>query len=77
MFLPSIREILLPYHGVGGPRDDRHVVVCRVRGQREEELERKIDTLKYQKAAMSAEDYKTQLSSALLELARVQQELDK
>jgi hypothetical protein len=42
-----------------------------------EELERKIDTLKYQKAAMSAEDYKTQLSSALLDLARVQQELDK
>jgi hypothetical protein len=44
---------------------------------RKEELERKIDTLKYQKAAMSAEDYKTQLSSALLDLARVQQELDK
>jgi len=44
---------------------------------KKEELERKIDTLKYQKAAMSAEDYKTQLSSALLDLARVQQELDK
>jgi hypothetical protein len=42
-----------------------------------EELERKIDTFKYQKAAMSAEDYKTQLSGALVELARVQQELDK
>jgi hypothetical protein len=42
-----------------------------------EELERKIDTLKYQKAAMSAEDYKAQLSGALVELARVQQELDK
>jgi hypothetical protein len=40
-------------------------------------LERNIDTLKYQKAAMSAEDYKKQLSDALLELARVQQELDK
>jgi hypothetical protein len=44
---------------------------------KKEELERKIDTLKYQKAAMSAEDYKRQLSDALLELARVQQELDK
>lgn len=44
---------------------------------KKEELERKIDTLKYQKAAMSAEDYKTQISSALLDLARVQQELDK
>jgi hypothetical protein len=45
--------------------------------EKKEELERKIDTLKYQKAAMSAEDYKSQLSSALLELARVQEELDK
>jgi hypothetical protein len=45
--------------------------------EKKEELERKIDTLKYQKAAMSAEDYKRQLSDALLELARVQQELDK
>ena len=44
---------------------------------KKEELERKIDTLKYQKAAMSAEDYKAQLSAALLDLARVQQELDK
>src|SRR5258708_29954980 len=44
---------------------------------KKEALEQKIDTLKYQKAAMSAEDYKLQLSSALLELARVQQEVDK
>jgi hypothetical protein len=44
---------------------------------RKEEIERKIDTLKYQKAAMPVEDYKKQLSDALLELARVQQELDK
>jgi hypothetical protein len=42
-----------------------------------EQMERKIDLLKYQKAAMSAEDYKKQLSDALLELARVQGELDK
>ena len=45
--------------------------------ERKEELERKIDTLKYQKAAMPVEDYKTQLSETLLELAKVQQELDK
>ncbi len=45
--------------------------------ERREELERKIDTLKYQKAAMSADDYKKQLSDALLELARVQEDLDK
>src|ERR1700685_67269 len=44
---------------------------------KKEELERKIDLLKYQKAAMSAEEYKSQLSAALLELARVQGDLDK
>jgi hypothetical protein len=45
--------------------------------EKKEDLERKIDILKYQKAAMSAEDYKKQLSDALLDLARVQEELDK
>lgn len=44
---------------------------------RKEELERQIDTLKYQKAAMSQEDYKSQLTVALIELAKVQEELDK
>ena len=44
---------------------------------KKEDLERKIDTLKYQKAAMSADDYKRQLSDALLELAKVQDQLDK
>jgi len=42
-----------------------------------EELERKIDTLKYQKMAMSQDDYKNQLTAALLELAKVQDQLDK
>lgn len=42
-----------------------------------EELEQRIDSLKYQKAAMSAEDYRKQLSDALLELAKIQEELDK
>lgn len=45
--------------------------------EKKEELERKIDLLKYQKAAMSADDYKKQLSDALLELAKTQEELDK
>lgn len=45
--------------------------------EKKEELEQKIDTLKYQKAAMSADDYKRQLSAALLDLAKVQEELDK
>ncbi|MGD0126123.1 MAG: hypothetical protein ABSF46_12230 [Terriglobia bacterium] len=44
---------------------------------KKEELEHQIDTLKYQRAAMSEDDYKKQLTAALLELARVQQELDK
>ena len=44
---------------------------------KKEELEQKIDTLKYQKAAMSADDYKKQLTEALVELAKVQEDLDK
>jgi hypothetical protein len=44
---------------------------------KKEELEQKIDTLKYQKAAMDPADYKKQLTAALLELAKVQEELDK
>ena len=44
---------------------------------KKEELEQKIDMLKYQKAAMDQEDYKKQLTQTLLDLARVQAELDK
>ena len=44
---------------------------------KKEDLEQKIDELKYRKAAMDPEDYKKQLTDALLELARVQEELDK
>ncbi len=43
---------------------------------KKEELERKIDMLKYQKAAMADDEYRQQLTAALLELARVQQEID-
>jgi hypothetical protein len=45
--------------------------------QKKEELEQKIDTLKFQKAAMEPDDYKKQLTEALVELAKVQEELDK
>ncbi len=45
--------------------------------QKKEELEQKIDTLKYQKAAMDPDDYKKQLTETLVELAQVQEELDK
>jgi hypothetical protein len=44
---------------------------------KKEELERKIDTLKYEKAAMDPEDYKKQLTAALLELAKVQEDIEK
>jgi hypothetical protein len=44
---------------------------------KKEELQQKIDTLKYHKAAMDPDDYKKQLTDALVELAKVQEELDK
>jgi len=43
---------------------------------KKEDLEAKIDKLKYEKPAMGADDYKRQLSNLLLELARTQSELD-
>jgi hypothetical protein len=45
--------------------------------KQKEQLEQRIDLLKYQRAAMPADEYRTQLSQALVALARVQQELDK
>jgi hypothetical protein len=44
---------------------------------RKEEVESQIDKLKYQKAAMDVADYRKQLGVLVLELARVQAELDK
>jgi len=44
---------------------------------KKEDLEQKIDRLKYEKAAMPEDEYKKQLTGALVELARIQQELDK
>src|SRR5438270_882282 len=45
--------------------------------EKKDQLEQKIDTLKYQKAAMDPHDYKKQLTEALVELAKVQEQLDK
>jgi hypothetical protein len=45
--------------------------------QRKEELEASIDELKYRKAAMAVPEYRKQLQTYLLELAKVQAELDK
>jgi len=44
---------------------------------KKEELEQRIDTLKYQKAAMAPDDYTQQLTEALVELARVEEAIDK
>jgi hypothetical protein len=45
--------------------------------EKKEELEQKIDALKYQKAAMEPGEYKKELTAALVELAEVQEELNK
>jgi hypothetical protein len=42
-----------------------------------DQLEEQIDKLKYEKAAMPAEDYKKQLQDLLIQLAKTQAELDK
>jgi hypothetical protein len=44
---------------------------------KKEELEQKVDGLKYQKAAMEPGEYKKELTAALVELAKVQADLDK
>jgi hypothetical protein len=44
---------------------------------RKEQLESDVDRLKYEKAAMAADEYKKKLSALLLELAQVQEEIDK
>jgi hypothetical protein len=45
--------------------------------EQKDELEQKIDMLKYQKPAMDPGDYKQRLTDALVALAKVQEELDK
>ncbi len=44
---------------------------------KKEDLEAKIDRLKYEKAAMAPDQYKQQLTALLLELARTQAEIDR
>jgi hypothetical protein len=44
---------------------------------RKEDLEQQIDRLKYQKAAIPTQEYRSQLQALLLELARTQEELEK
>jgi hypothetical protein len=44
---------------------------------KKEQIENAIDKLKYEKAAMNAADYKKQLTTLLVELAKIQEALDK
>lgn len=44
---------------------------------RKQDIEAKIDRLKYQRAALSEDEYKQQLTALLLELARTQAEIDR
>lgn len=44
---------------------------------KKEEIEQSIDKLKYEKAAMRADEYKRKLAELLTQLAQVQEELDK
>jgi hypothetical protein len=44
---------------------------------KKEDLEQRIDKLKYEKAAMPYEEYRKQLTQLLLELAKTQEELEK
>ncbi len=45
--------------------------------QKKEDLEQQIDKLKYEKAAMPSDEYKQQLTSLLIELAKTQAALEK
>ena len=45
--------------------------------KKKEELESKIDDLKYRKAALDTNAYRRQLQQMLIELANTQEELDK
>ena len=62
---------------LGGARQANNDPAKRSLLAKKEDLEQKIDKLKYQKAAMDPADYKKQLTAALVELAKVQEELDK
>jgi len=62
---------------VGGNLQANNDPAKRALLEKKEELEQKIDELKYKKAAMEPEDYKQQLTAALVELAKVQEALDK
>ena len=62
---------------LGGSQQAANDPAKRALLEQKDSLEQKIDMLKYQKAAMDPADYKKQLTDTLVELAKVQGELDK
>jgi hypothetical protein len=44
---------------------------------KKDDIENKIDALKYQKSLLSPDDYKRQLTALLIELAKAQEAIDK
>ena len=61
----------------GGAGDDLETPAKRELVAKREKLQQQIDILKYQKAALSEDQYAAQLKSLLLQLARTQAALDK
>jgi hypothetical protein len=62
---------------IGGAQAEAHDPAKQQLIKQKEELEQQIDTLKYQKAALPAAEYRSQLQRLLTELAKTQAELDK
>jgi len=71
MLLSSITLLRLGTSQLAASDPAKHALL-----DKKEELEQKVDMLKYQKAAMDPADYKKQLTDALVELAKVQEKLD-
>jgi len=44
---------------------------------KKDDIEGRIDALKYQKSLLAPEDYKRQITALLIELAKVQEAIDK
>jgi hypothetical protein len=68
----SFPVLRLPTESAANLTPEKRVLV-----QKKQDLEAKIDRLKYQKAAMAEDEYREQLTSLLLELAKTQAEIDR
>jgi hypothetical protein len=73
MLLGEGRLALVRFGTTTGPASPANAALL----GKKEALEKRIDTLKLQRAAMSPQDYRQQLTELLLALAKIQRELDK